>query len=259
MPDKTIADVLLYEFDHKIKNGLYGLTQTALTYNSNHLEGSTLTEEQTAFLFDTGTIGGDGAFYRTKDVEEAQGHFLMFNRMLQTLDQDLSQDLIKSFHYALKAGVFEDRANGYAIGEYKTRPNRVGIISTALPEDVPGKMHELLEEYHKIGRHGYDELIRFHVQYEAIHPFQDGNGRTGRLILFRECLKNNLPPIIVRDKNNLAYKQALGKAQTTGDYVPLMCVMRSEINWYAEIAEPYLRTYEKEDIQKKEIGINPGE
>ena len=126
------------------RSGIYAYTQRTLAYNSNKIEGSTLNEEQTASLFDTGMLPVSGDYYRAKDVEETNGHFLMFNKMIDTLDEPLSEELIKAFHFELKSGVFEDRANGYAIGDYKKRPNMVGMYETALPKEVPEKMRELL-------------------------------------------------------------------------------------------------------------------
>ena len=124
------------------RSGIYAYTQRILAYNSNKIEGSTLNEEQTASLFDTGMLPVSNDYYRAKDVEETNGHFLMFNKMIDTLDEPLSEALIKASHYELKSGVFEDRANGYAIGEYKKRPNMIGIYETALPEDVPEEQLE---------------------------------------------------------------------------------------------------------------------
>lgn len=135
------------EHTKRDRSGVYGFTQRLMAYNSNKIEGSTLTEEQTASLFDTGVLPKSDDYYRAKDVEEMNGHFLMFNKMLDTLDVDLSQDLIKQFHYELKSGVFEDRANGYAIGDYKKRPNMVGMNKTALPSQVPEEMKDLLDWY----------------------------------------------------------------------------------------------------------------
>ena len=164
------------EWKRRDRSGIYGLTQRLLAYNSNKIEGSALTEEQTASLFDTGTLPKSDDYYRTKDVEEMNGHFLMFNKMLETIDQPLSQELIKQFHYELKSGVFEDRANGYAIGDYKKRPNIVGMYETVLPSKVPEEMGNcspgILPGCHS------EFWAEFHV-HESIHPFQDGNGRTG--------------------------------------------------------------------------------
>ena len=160
------------------RSGIYAYTQRALAYNSNKIEGSTLTEEQTASLFDSGTLPVNPDFYRAKDVEETNGHFLMFNKMIDTLDEPLSSHLIKCFHYELKSGVFEDRANGYAIGDYKKRRNIIGIYETAYPEDVPLKMQELLQWYHNHDP-SLSVLAEFHARYESIHPFQDGKVTQG--------------------------------------------------------------------------------
>ena len=209
---KEFLDYLLERFQIERKkfdrSGIYGYTQRLLAYNSNKIEGSTLTEEQTASLFDTGILPGTDDYYRAKDVEEMNGHFLMFNKMLETLEEDLTQDLIKQFHYELKSGVFEDRANGYAIGDYKKRPNMIGTYQTARPEDVKNEIISLLNWYCK-QEVNLSVLAEFHAKYECIHPFQDGNGRTGRLIIFRECLKNGLVPIIIEDSNRYQYLEAL--------------------------------------------------
>lgn len=202
------------------RSGVYGYTQRLLAYNSNKIEGSTLTEEQTASLFDNGTLPKSDNYYRAKDVEEMNGHFLMFNKMLDTLDEPLSQELIKQFHYELKSGVFEDRANGYAIGDYKERPNVIGIYHTVRPENVAEEIRKLLEWY---SNQVVDVavLAEFHMRYESIHPFQDGNGRTGRLIVFRECLKNHIVPVIIEDANRNEYLDAL-KAYREEQNIELM-------------------------------------
>lgn len=145
-----------------------------MAYNSNKIEGSTLTEEQTASLFDTGVLPKSEDYYRAKDVEEMNGHFLMFNKMLDTLDLELTEELIKAFHYELKSGVFEDRANGYAIGDYKKRPNMIGIYETVLPSQVSDEMSQLLAWYNNQDI-SLEILAEFHARYESIHPFQDGN------------------------------------------------------------------------------------
>lgn len=189
------------------RSGVYAYTQRLLAYNSNKIEGSTLTEEQTASLFDSGELPKSDDYYRAKDIEEMNGHFLMFNKMLDTLDQPLTQELIKQFHYELKSGVFEDRANGYAIGEYKRRPNMIGIYRTAKPENVESEM-SLLMDWYMAQAVDLFTLAEFHARYEEIHPFQDGNGRTGRLILFRECLKHEVMPVVIEDANRNEYMEA---------------------------------------------------
>ena len=197
------------------RSGIYAYTQRALAYNSNKIEGSTLTEEQTASLFDTGMLPVNDDYYRAKDVEEMNGHFLMFNKMIDTLEEPLSIDLIKAFHYELKSGVFEDRANGYAIGDFKKRPNMIGIYETVLPKEVPSKMESLLEWYHSLPQKNLSYLAEFHAKYESIHPFQDGNGRTGRLILFRECLKEDLIPFVIEDQLRPKYIEGLKEYRNT--------------------------------------------
>lgn len=156
------------------RSGIYAVTQRELAYNSNKIEGSTLTKEQTASLFDTGNIPASDNYYRAKDIEEMNGHFLMFNKMIDTLDEPLSEKLIKEFHYELKAGVFEDRANGYAVGDYKKRANIIGIYETVKPENVAEKMCELLQWYQSSEK-DIVSLALFHARYESIHPFQDAH------------------------------------------------------------------------------------
>lgn len=214
------------------RSGVYAYTQRAIAYNSNKIEGSTLTPEQTASLFDNGTLPRNDNFYRAKDVEEMNGHFLMFNYMLDTLDEELSEELIKRFHYELKSGVFEDRANGYAIGAYKERPNMVGIYRTALPKEVAEEMGKLLDWYRKQERK-LSTLAEFHARYEIIHPFQDGNGRTGRMILFRECLKNTgVFPFIILDEDRNMYIDGLKEYRENQKTEKLVLLMEKETDSY---------------------------
>ena len=222
------------------RSGIYAYTQRTLAYNSNKIEGSTLNEEQTASLFDTGMLPVSNDYYRAKDVEETNGHFLMFNKMIDTLDEPLSEALIKAFHYELKSGVFEDRANGYAIGEYKKRPNMIGIYETALPEDVPEKMQELLAWYHEIPVKTLAIMAQFHARYESLHPFQDGNGRTGRLILFRECLKADLTPVVIEDRHRNRYMGGLKEYRETGETALLQELLQEEQLEYAKKVDYFL-------------------
>ncbi len=214
------------------RSGVYAYTQRAMAYNSNKIEGSTLTPEQTASLFDNGTLPKSDDYYRAKDVEEMNGHFLMFNYMLDTLEEELSQDLIKKLHYELKSGVFEDRANGYAIGDYKKRPNMVGMYRTALPADVESEMEELLKWY-KAQDKNIETLARFHARYESIHPFQDGNGRTGRMLMFRESLKYpDTDPFIVLDTNRNDYIEGLKEFREENKVDKLVALMEKEATEY---------------------------
>lgn len=235
--EKEFLDFLLSRFkierDKFDRSGVYAYTQRLLAYNSNKIEGSTLTEEQTASLFDNGTLPKSDDYYRAKDVEEMNGHFLMFNKMLDTLDKPLTQELIKQFHYELKSGVFEDRANGYAIGDYKKRPNMIGMYQTVRPENVQKEMDVLLNWYLR-QEINVPLLAEFHARYESIHPFQDGNGRTGRLILFRECLKNGIAPVVIEDMNRNIYLEALKEYREEKKFDKLVKLFEKEQEVYLE-------------------------
>ncbi len=227
------------ERDKFDRSGVYAYTQRLLAYNSNKIEGSTLTEEQTASLFDNGTLPKSDDYYRAKDVEEMNGHFLMFNKMLDTLDKPLSQELIKQFHYELKSGVFEDRANGYAIGDYKKRPNMIGMHQTVRPEDVAQEMYLLMTWYNNQNV-DISVLVEFHARYESIHPFQDGNGRTGRLILFRECLKNEIVPVVIEDANRNDYLEALKEYREEKKLDKMIELFEREQEFYLEKCEYFM-------------------
>ncbi len=214
------------------RSGVYAYTQRVMAYNSNKIEGSTLTPEQTASLFDNGTLPKSDDYYRAKDVEEMNGHFLMFNYMLDTFDEELSQELIKKLHYELKSGVFEDRANGYAIGDYKKRPNMVGMYRTVLPADVESEMEKLLKWYNEQDKN-IETLARFHARYESIHPFQDGNGRMGRMLIFRESLKYpDVDPFIISDKNRNDYIEGLKEFREENKVDKLVVLMEKEATEY---------------------------
>lgn len=235
-----LKDRLHIEAKRRDRSGVYALTQRKLAYNSNRIEGSTLTEKQTASIFETGTIRADGSIFRTKDVEEMTGHFTMFNYMLDTCEEQLSQELIKAYHYRLKAGVFEDIANGYPIGEYKNRRNMVSDITTSSPENVEEDMRRLLENYNGKEPHDLKDLAEFHAMFEKIHPFQDGNGRTGRLILFKECLRSNVMPFIIGDDRKAEYYEYLNRAQQNGDYGSLIGFFGQEQEKYTAMVKDFI-------------------
>lgn len=233
--EKNVVSLLIsrleIELEKQDRSGVYGYTQRNLAYNSNKIEGSKLTPEQTSSLFETGTIKSDSYLY-SKDIEEATGHFTMFNYMIKSYQQPLSEDLIKEYHFHLKSGVFEDRANGYPVGEYKNRANMVSNIKTTPPIEVGERIKELLLEYNSKSSISLKDIAEFHVKYEKIHPFQDGNGRTGRIIMFKECLKNNILPFIIEDKNKQEYYDCLNVAQTEGKYTPLVDFLEREQREY---------------------------
>ncbi len=248
-----LTERLQIEFKKQDRSGVYGLTQRMMAYNSNKIEGSTLTEEQTASMFDTGTLYSDDpeVIFRAKDIEEMNGHFKMFNHMLKTLDEPLSEDLIKAFHKHLKEGVFEDFANGYAIGDYKKRRNRVSTIITSEPQDVHNDMQVLLDDYHANEQIGLPELAAFHAKFENIHPFQDGNGRVGRMILLRECLANGVTPVIIQDINKAKYYRNLLNAQTKNQLEGLIRYFMSEQEGYYRKAAPYVLDHD--ELQKLDV------
>lgn len=241
--NKEFLDFLLERFRIERKkfdrSGVYAYTQRLLAYNSNKIEGSTLTEEQTASLFDNGMLPKSDDYYRAKDVEEMNGHFLMFNKMLDTLNEPLSQEMIKGFHFELKSGVFEDRANGYAIGDYKKRPNMIGMYQTVSPENVPREMYLLLEWYHE-QEINVPVLAEFHAKYESIHPFQDGNGRTGRMILFRECLKNKIVPVVIEDANRNIYLEGLKEYREEKILSKLIALFEEEQKFYYDQSKYFM-------------------
>lgn len=219
---RCLKTEILSDFRKNERKGIYAKVQKMMAYNSNKIEGSTLTSEQTASLFDTGTIyASENTVYRSKDIEEMSGHFRMFNHMLKTLDLPLSENLIKEFHFHLKTGVFEDMANGYPVGEYKNRANVVSDIETSTPTMVAEKMEELISSYNQLQGYDVSHLMKFHAEFEHIHPFQDGNGRVGRMILFRECLKHDIVPIIIKDESKAEYYHVLHEAQVNGNYAPI--------------------------------------
>ena len=236
---KKLKERLFIEFNKRDRSGIYAVTSRELAYNSNKIEGSTLTENQTASLFDTGLLPVSDNVYRAKDIEEMNGHFLMFNHMLKTLDEDLSEELIKKFHYELKSGVFEDKANGYNIGEYKARPNIAGTMQTSLPVSVSDDMKELLIWY-KNSEKNLRAIALFHLNYEKIHPFQDGNGRTGRMILFREALKNDIIPPIIHDENRMEYIEGIKEYSETDSSDKMYKLLTKEQSKYKKTVEFFL-------------------
>lgn len=228
---RNLLERFKIEHTKRDRSGVYGFTQRLLAYNSNKIENNKLTLEQISSLFDSGILPKSLFPYQAKDIEETQGHFLMFSKMLNTFHLELDQSTIKDFHYEFKSGVFEDRANGYAIGDYKKRPNMIGIHQTTLPSQVPEAMTELLNWYHAQDI-SLETLAEFHARYEIIHPFQDGNGRTGRIILFRECLRHDISPFIIEDANRPEYLEALKAYRQDGTVTALATLFQKEQEFY---------------------------
>lgn len=210
-----VRDSLIEQKRINLPGNLYYKTQIDFAYNTNHLEGSTITHDETASIFDTGTIlTSSDKVIVLKDATETKNHFTLFKYMLDTIDDKLSEDLIKKYHFILKSGTLTDEeVKWFNVGDYKKLKNYVGDITTSLPKDVSNDMKELLSWYDEIKEKNIEDIIEFHVRFETIHPFQDGNGRVGRMIMFRECLKNNIMPFYIEDRNKAFYIRGMREYQ----------------------------------------------
>ena len=205
----TLLDILKEERSAKRTGGIYHKIQIDLTYNSNHMEGSRLTYDQTRYIYETNTIGITDESVNVDDVIETANHFRCVDLVIDAAKAPLTEKLIKELHAALKTGTSDSRQSWFAVGDYKKLPNEVGGMETASPEDVADKMRVLLAEYSGKESKILEDLIDFHAHFERIHPFQDGNGRVGRLILFKECLKYGIVPFIIEDNLKLFYYRGL--------------------------------------------------
>ena len=206
-----LLERLREEKKHGIKGGIYHKLQIDLTYNSNHMEGSELTHDQTRYIFETRTIGVENANESIKvdDIVETINHFSMIDRVIDFANYKLSEAFIKELHKILKTGTSDSKLSWFKVGDYKRRANAVGDIETTSPRLVPQEMKKLVDEYNKKEKHSFEEIIEFHVKFERIHPFQEGNGRVGRMIAFKECLKNNIVPFIILDSKKMFYYRGL--------------------------------------------------
>lgn len=206
---KTLLEILLAEKSAKMPGGLYHKVQIELTYNSNHIEGSRLTHDQTRYIFETNTIGIEGDAVRVDDIVETANHFKCIDLVLKNATKTLSEGFIKELHRVLKNGTSDSRLDWFAVGDYKRLPNEVGELPTVKPENVASEIRALLFEYNLNKEKTFDEILDFHYRFERIHPFQDGNGRVGRLILFKECLRNNIVPFIIDESHKMFYYRGL--------------------------------------------------
>lgn len=220
----TLLDILQNEKADKYSGGIYHKTQIELTYNSNHIEGSRLTHEQTRYIFETNTIGVENEALNVDDVIETANHFRCIDLVIDEAKKALTERFIKKLHFALKNGTSDSRKNWFVVGDYKKLPSEVGGMSTALPEEVGGKMKKLLADYRNRKSKSLEDILDFHVKFETIHPFQDGNGRIGRLIMFKECLKYNIVPFIIEDNLKMYYYRGLQKWQHDRAYLVDSCL-----------------------------------
>ena len=221
---KSLLEVLKAEKAAKLHGGIYHKVQIELTYNSNHIEGSRLTPDQTRYIFETNTIGITDAAVKVDDVVETANHFMCIDMIIDNATYAPSEVFIKQLHAVLKSGTTDSRQDWFAVGEYKRLPNEVGGRDTTAPENVAAEMKRLLAEYSTIKKKSFDDLLNFHYRFERIHPFQDGNGRVGRLLLFKECLRNNILPLIIDEELKLYYYRGLKEWEHERGYLRDTCL-----------------------------------
>ena len=219
-----LLEILREQKEAKLPGGIYHKVQIELTYNSNHMEGSRLTHDQTRLIFETNTIGFANEVVNVDDVIETANHFRCIDFIIDQAKAALSEKIIKEIHRILKSGTSDSRKPWFAIGEYKKVPNEVGGRETTEPEMVASKMKALLENYHSLQKKTIEDIVRFHVEFERIHPCQDGNGRVGRLILFKECLKYGIVPFIIEDALKLYYYRGLREWDMEKGYLMDTCL-----------------------------------
>lgn len=220
----TLLDILKEQKADKYSGGIYHKTQIDLTYNSNHIEGNRLTHDQTRYIFETNTIGMGNEVLNVDDVIETANHFRCVDMIIDRAKFALTEKLIKMLHLTLKSGTSDSRKDWFAVGSYKKFPNEVGGMQTAFPEEVADKMKTLLTEYDAKKEKTLEDILDFHVKFERIHPFQDGTGRVGRLIMFKECLKYHIVPFIIEDDLKLFYYRGLKEWDNDKGYLMDTCL-----------------------------------
>ena len=220
----VLLERLREEKNSHVHGGIYHRVQVDLTYNSNHIEGSRLTHDQTRYIFETNTIGMTGESIRVDDIVETTAHFRCIDVIIEHANAPLTEKLIKQLHAILKTGTSDAHKNWFAVGDYKKLPNEVGGRETTLPEKVAEETQQLLSEYNSGTRKTLEDIVEFHVRFERIHPFQDGNGRIGRLIMFKECLKYGIVPFIIEDQFKMFYYRGLKEWDNERGYLIETCL-----------------------------------
>lgn len=240
---KTLLDILIDEKKKKYSGGIYHKTQIELTYNSNHIEGSRLTHDQTRYIFETNTIGVENEVLNVDDVIETSNHFRCIDLIIENARAVLSEKLIKELHLILKNGTSDSRNDWFIVGGFKKMPNEVGGMETTPPEEVADKVKALLEEYNSKEEKALEDILEFHVIFERIHPFQDGNGRVGRLIMFKECLKYNIAPFIIDENLKMFYYRGLKEWSNEKGYLMDTCLTAQDR--YKKYLDYFRISYEK--------------
>ncbi len=224
----TLLRILREQKAAKMTGGIYHKVQIDLTYNSNYIEGSRLTHDQTRYIFETNTIGFENEAVNVDDVIETSNHFRCIDRVIDQAGSVLTERFIKELHFTLKIGTSDSRKDWFAVGAYKKLPNEVGGKETTLPENVADEMRKLLADYNAMPSKTFEDIVAFHVAFERIHPFQDGNGRVGRLILFKECLKHNIVPFIIEDNLKLFYYRGLKEWEYEKGFLMDTCLVAQD-------------------------------
>lgn len=224
MNRNNIKEALIEQMKLKLKGSLYHETQITFAYNTNRIEGSQLTEDQTRYIFETGTIRlEENQAINIDDIIEMNNHFKVFDYMLENVELPITEDMTKKFHEYIKRSTSFERVEWFAIGDYKKKSNTVGFVKTASPSQVSKEMKKLIKWYNSLEKITIKEIVEFHYRFECIHPFQDGNGRVGRLIMFKECLRNNIEPFVIDDTQKLFYYRGLKEYKTERGYLEETC------------------------------------
>lgn len=238
----NVLEILKEQKEMKLKGNLYHNTQIIFAYNTNHIEGNKLTEDQTRYIFETNTILFEGeTIASVDDILETANHFKLVDYMLDVAEENLTEDIIKEFHKILKSGTMDSRKDWFNVGEYKQVVNTAGSMKTSTPKQTPKDMRKLMEWYDSLKEITIKEIIEFHARFEKIHPFQDGNGRIGRIIAFKECLKNNIIPFIILDKDKIFYYRGLKEYQNRTEKGYLIDTCLNAQDQYTSMIEYYLK------------------
>lgn len=224
----NLLEVLKREKESKLSGGIYHKIQVDLTYNSNHIEGSRLTHEQTRYIFETNTIGISDDIVNVDDIVETANHFKCIDMIIENATHILSEKFIKELHFVLKNGTSDSRKSWFAVGDYKKFANEVGGHDTTSPEYVPSEMKKLINNYNNKKNISFEDILEFHYQFEVIHPFQDGNGRIGRLIMFKECIKHNIVPFIINEDIKVFYCRGLNQWKRERGYLRDTCLLAQD-------------------------------